>query len=159
MHSVEVSWFDKLPSPALKPWQNNYGLMMSREHTRPLSPHVGIYRWLMSNTLSILHRVTGFGLSFGLVLLVLWLWGLAYDATLFDMLTSFVGSWLGLLVMFGFTLAFYYHLGNGMRHLYWDMGKGFSLPEMMASGRLVLLFTVSMTIFTWAIVARKGGWL
>lgn len=131
---------------------------MSQLHeNRPLSPHVGIYRWQITNTLSILHRVTGFGLAFGLVPLALWLWAAAYDAALFTCMADALGSILGKICLFGWTLAFYYHLGNGIRHLNWDLGNGFKLDEMAASGRLVVVFALSLTIFTWAIVARNGG--
>ena len=131
--------------------------MQKIHDARPLSPHVGIYRWLMSNTLSILHRITGVGLSAGLVLLAAWLWSVAYSPEWFATLNGFFASWFGRLALFGFTVAFYYHLANGLRHLYWDMGKGFSLPDMMTSGRLVIVFTITMTLFTWVIAYRNMG--
>lgn len=124
---------------------------------RPLSPHVGIYRWQLSNGLSILHRITGFGLCFGLVLLVFWLWGVAYDEALFNLLQEWFGTILGKLFLFGWTAAFFYHLGNGIRHLNWDMGRGFALDEMAATGYLVLLFTACMTLFTWVLVIKHVG--
>ena len=129
---------------------------MSAQNQRPLSPHVGIYRWQISNTLSILHRVTGFGLSFGLVPLVLWLWGTAYDAALFNQMQHFFGLWAGKLLLLGWLAAFYYHLGNGIRHLYWDTGRGFALDDMKATGMLVVVFALSMTVFTLALLFSKG---
>lgn len=132
---------------------NHLGFLMSQiQSQRPLSPHLGIYRWLISNTLSILHRLTGFALAIGLVPLVLWLWGAAYAPELFDALRSLFGSIIGKLMLFGWTLAFYYHLGNGIRHLNWDLGRGFSLDTMLASGRIVIAFALSMTVLTWSIV-------
>lgn len=131
--------------------------MSSLYKNRPLSPHLGIYRWQMSNALSILHRVTGFGLTIGLIPLALWLWGAAYDPALFEALRGAFDSVAGKVFLFGWTLAFYYHLGNGIRHLNWDLGRGFSLPEMLASGQVVLAFAVSATVFTWAYVVRVGG--
>ena len=131
---------------------------MSQLHeNRPLSPHVGIYRWQITNTLSILHRITGFGLALGLVPFALWLWGAAYDAELFTCMMDCFGSILGKVALFGWTLAFYYHLGNGIRHLNWDIGNGFKLDEVTASGWLVVVFALSLTVFTWAIVAQNGG--
>ncbi len=124
---------------------------------RPLSPHLSIYRWLISNTLSILHRITGFGLSLGLIPFALWLYGAAYDPALFASLSGLFATIIGKIILFGWTLAFYYHLGNGMRHLNWDIGRGFSLPEMAASGKLVVVFSISMSIFTWVIVLQKVG--
>ncbi len=131
--------------------------MSNLNESRPLSPHLGIYRWQISNTLSILHRLTGFGLSLGLIPLSLWLWGAAYDTDLFHTLSTAAASPLGMFFLFGWTLAFYYHLGNGIRHLNWDIGRGFSIPEMTASGWVVVVFALSLTIFTWAYVAHTTG--
>jgi succinate dehydrogenase / fumarate reductase cytochrome b subunit len=124
---------------------------------RPLSPHLGIYRWQISNTLSILHRMTGFGLTLGLIPLSLWLWGAAYNPELYSWLQWAFSSLLGKLALFGWTLAFYYHLGNGIRHLNWDLGRGFGLNEMLQSGRLVIVFALSLTVFTWAYVYNNAG--
>jgi succinate dehydrogenase / fumarate reductase cytochrome b subunit len=126
-------------------------------HERPLSPHLSIYRWLISNSLSILHRMTGFGLTLGLIPLALWLWGAAYEPALFAALQGFFSSIIGMVMLFGWTLAFYYHLGNGIRHLNWDLGYGFGLEEMAASGRVVIVFALAMTVFTWAYVYHHGG--
>ena len=131
---------------------------MSQIHeNRPLSPHVGIYRWQITNTLSILHRMTGFGLTLGLIPLAAWIWGAAYDPVLFDWLAGAFASTVGNIMLFGWTLAFYYHLANGIRHLNWDIGKGFELDAVTSSGQLVVVFALSLTIFTWAMVAHHGG--
>jgi succinate dehydrogenase / fumarate reductase cytochrome b subunit len=131
---------------------------MSEIHkNRPLSPHLGIYRWQITNTLSILHRLTGFGLAIGLIPLALWLWGVAYEPALFTCMNELAGSILGKLFLFGWTLAFYYHLSNGLRHLNWDLGKGFDLSDVVASGRVVIAFALAMTVFTWSIIFKKMG--
>jgi succinate dehydrogenase / fumarate reductase cytochrome b subunit len=127
------------------------------KHDRPLSPHLGIYRWQISNTLSILHRLSGFGLTLGLIPLSLWLWGAAYEPNLFGWLQWAFGTLVGKAALFGWTLAFYYHLGNGIRHLNWDIGRGFELDELLESGRLVIAFALFLTIFTWAYVAHNAG--
>ena len=132
-------------------------IRMSHSHERPLSPHLGIYRWQISNTLSILHRLTGVALSIGLIPLALWLYGAAFSPDLYDCMTEVFSSILGKLALLGWTGAFYYHLGNGIRHLNWDIGRGFSLPEMTASGWVVVVFAISLTIFTWAYVAHTTG--
>lgn len=124
---------------------------------RPLSPHVGIYRWQITNTLSILHRISGFGLALGLIPLGLWLWAVAYDAELFTCLTDAFAAPLGKLMLMGWTLAFFYHLGNGLRHLNWDIGNGFSLDEVLASGRVVIAFAIGATVLTWALILQKVG--
>lgn len=130
---------------------------MSTPHERPLSPHLSIYRWQISNTLSILHRMTGCGLAIGLIPFSLWLYGAAYSPELFECVMAFFGSIVGKLMLLGWTFAFYYHLGNGIRHLNWDIGRGFALDEMVQSGRLVVAFSVCLTIFTWAYLAHNAG--
>ena len=120
--------------------------------SRPLSPHLSIYRWLITNTLSILHRITGVALSVGLVLVSAWLITAAWYPDTFAGIQDFLGSTVGQLFLFGWTAAFYYHLANGMRHLNWDMGRGFALDEVTSSGRLVIIFTVGMTLMTWVLV-------
>ena len=131
--------------------------MASPKEQRPLSPHLQVYRWQITNSLSILHRITGFGLTLGLIPLTLWLCAQAYAPDLLELLEGLFASLPGKLMLLGWTLAFYYHLGNGIRHLNWDIGRGFTLPQVLASGRLVVVFAVSMTIFTWALVAQKVG--
>lgn len=131
--------------------------MANIHENRPLSPHLGIYRWQITNTLSILHRISGFGLTLGLVPMALWLWGAAYSPVLFECMNALFISLVGKLALFGWTVAFYYHLGNGIRHLNWDIGKGFGLDEVLASGRIVIAFAISLSVFTWAVIARNGG--
>jgi succinate dehydrogenase / fumarate reductase, cytochrome b subunit len=131
---------------------------MSNIHeNRPLSPHLGIYRWQISNTLSILHRLTGVGLTLGLMPLALWLWGAAYNPELFAWMSMSFGTLFGKLLLTGWLLAFYYHLANGLRHLNWDLGYGFALDEMVASGRVVVVFALAMTVFTWAMIYKTVG--
>lgn len=131
--------------------------MHTPQNDRPLSPHLSVYRWQITNTLSILHRITGFGLALGLLLLAAWFITAAWCPDMFLTLQSFFASILGKLFLFGWTVAFYYHLGNGMRHLYWDMGRGFALDEVTSSGQLILVFTVSLTIFTWTMIWLRGA--
>lgn len=131
--------------------------MSSIHENRPLSPHVGIYRWQITNTLSILHRLTGLGLTIGLAPLTFWLWSLAYAPEWLVLFNDAARSIVGKVFLFGWTLAFYYHLGNGLRHLNWDMGKGFAIADVINSGRLVVIFAIAMSIFTWSIVAKNGG--
>src|ERR1700760_2437728 len=92
---------------------------------RPTSPHLGIYRWQIGNTLSILHRLTGAALAVGLMALSYWLVALASGPGSFAAASHRLGSPLGLLVIVGWTFSFLYHLLNGVRHLFWDAGKGF----------------------------------
>ncbi len=129
---------------------------MTQKPERPLSPHLSVYRWQITNTLSILHRVTGFGLALGLVPLALWLIGAAWCPTVFNLMLLFFSSIVGKLFLLGWTAAFFYHLGNGMRHLNWDMGRGFALAEVTASGQLIIVFTIALTVFTWVYIYNQG---
>lgn len=124
---------------------------------RPLSPHLGIYRWQISNTLSILHRMTGIALTIGTLLLAAWLWCAAYAPETHGMIREFFGSPFGLVMLFGWSVAFYYHLAAGIRHLFWDAGMGFNVPTMTRTGKLVIAFTVLATGGTWFYVLTKIG--
>jgi succinate dehydrogenase / fumarate reductase cytochrome b subunit len=124
---------------------------------RPLSPHLGIYRWQISNSLSILHRLTGVALTVGTLVLAVWLWCAAYAPETHAVLHRFFATPLGLFMLFGWSVAFYYHLGAGIRHLFWDMGLGFSVPVMTRTGKLVVLFTTFATAGTWAYIIHRMG--
>jgi succinate dehydrogenase / fumarate reductase cytochrome b subunit len=127
-------------------------------HPRPLSPHLQIYRQpLTAGVISILHRITGIGLSVGLLYLVCWLIAAASGLDAFDKLQSFNGSIIGKLLLFGWTVAFFYHLLNGIRHLSWDAGWGFELPTATKSGYVVLIGTVVLTLAAWVIGYYRMG--
>ena len=123
---------------------------------RPLSPHIQIYRWPLTMALSIVHRVTGLGLSLGLILVTWWLLALASGPEAFAMVQAVMGSWFGILVLFLWTLALYYHLGNGVRHLIWDAGYGFEIDVARNTGIAVLVFAGAMTVLTWLVIAIVG---
>lgn len=123
---------------------------------RPLSPHLQIYRWPLSMLLSILHRVTGIGLSLGLILMTWWLLALASGPEAFATVQAVMHSWLGILVLFLWTLSLYFHLASGVRHLVWDAGYGFELDVAANSGIAVLVFAGVMTVLTWLVIALAG---
>ncbi|HEX7388681.1 MAG TPA: succinate dehydrogenase, cytochrome b556 subunit, partial [Acidiphilium sp.] len=100
--------------------RNSTGAMVRR----PLSPHLQIYRPQISSTLSIFHRIAGIALSAGAVLLSLWLAAAATSAGAFAVAQWLVDSIIGMIILFGFTLALFYHFCNGIRHLMWDAGRG-----------------------------------
>ncbi len=116
---------------------------------RPTSPHLNIYRWQITMVLSILHRMTGIGLGVGAALMVAWLYVAAYSPANYAPLQEFMASITGCLLMLCWTAAFYFHLANGVRHLFWDMGKGFTIPQTTRSGWMVVIFTALMTGLTW----------
>ena len=116
---------------------------------RPLSPHLQIYRPQISTVLSILHRITGAGLSVGSLLLAVWLWSAAYSPEFYASFIELAGSIIGKIFLFGWTFAFYYHLCNGIRHLMWDVGYGYDIPTFTRTGFLVVIATFVLTGMTW----------
>jgi len=118
-------------------------------HDRPLSPHLQIYRWQITSVLSILHRLTGVALAIGTLVLVYWLIAAAMGVEEFATAQVLVGSFLGRLLLFGWSLALFYHLANGIRHLVWDMGAGFELATATRSGWAVLVVTLALTLAAW----------
>jgi succinate dehydrogenase / fumarate reductase cytochrome b subunit len=126
-------------------------------HPRPLSPHLQVYRPQLTSFTSILHRITGIGLAVGLLYLVCWLTAAASGLESFDRLQSFNGSILGRLLLFGWSVAFFYHLLNGIRHLAWDAGWGFELPAAYKTGYAVLIGTAVLTILAWVIGYYRMG--
>ncbi|MDA7989251.1 MAG: succinate dehydrogenase, cytochrome b556 subunit [Alphaproteobacteria bacterium] len=123
--------------------------MSDNERQRPVSPHLGWYRWQLTSLLSISHRVTGAALILGLLLLSLWTLAAGLGPGAYNFMSVVLGSWLGKLVLFGFTLAFFFHLLNGARHLCWDLVRGMELPQVYRSGYLVLALTVIFTLAAW----------
>ena len=122
---------------------------------RPLSPHLQVYRPQITSVMSITHRATGFFLSIGTLFLVAWLWAAAYDGEYFAFWQMAAKHWVGQLALLGWTFAFFYHLCNGIRHLFWDMGKGYELANVTRSGILVILTASIMTVLTWYFIATE----
>lgn len=116
---------------------------------RPLSPHLTIYRWPISMTLSILHRLTGVALSGGLVILTIWLLALSYGATAYEPVAALLGTLLGKLLLVAFSYAFFFHFCNGIRHLFWDVGKGFEMRQVVASAWSVVIASLALTLLFW----------
>jgi succinate dehydrogenase / fumarate reductase cytochrome b subunit len=125
--------------------------------TRPLSPHLSIYRPQITSFLSILHRITGVALYAGLVLLIVFLWVVAYSPANYDELHKCLSSFWGRLFLFGWTFALYFHLFNGIRHLFWDIGKGFSIPSVNRSGWAVVIFTFIASFISWIAAYHNAG--
>lgn len=116
---------------------------------RPLSPHLQVYRPQITSVLSISHRISGVVLGAGALLLTWWLVAAVEGPESFDQVQAIIGSWYGRLLIFGFTLAFFYHLCNGVRHLFWDLGYGLELRSVYRSGWVVMVLTVVLTLFSW----------
>lgn len=124
---------------------------------RPLSPHIQIYRPQITSLLSILHRITGVALTAGTLLLTYWLVAAAYGPGAFADAQALIGSWLGHLVLWGFTFAIFYHLANGIRHLAWDFGWGFELLQVRSTGIAVVAFAAGATLVTLLVAYSIGG--
>lgn len=113
---------------------------------RPTSPHVWLYRWQIGNTLSILHRITGAALALGLLALSYWFVSLAGGPDSYAAAARLLGSPVGLVVLLGWTFSFMFHLLNGVRHLFWDAGKGFERTPRHVSGWFAALGAVALTL-------------
>ncbi len=122
---------------------------MTEHSDRPLSPHLQVYRWQITMATSILHRLTGVVLAVGTLLLLYWLIALASGPEAFATAQAVIGSWLGLLLLFGWTAALVYHFLNGIRHLVWDAGYGLTLPVAQKSGWVVVIATAVLTVLIW----------
>ena len=115
---------------------------------RPLSPHMQIYRPQITSVLSILHRITGVGLTLGGILVVWWLVAAAASPGYFAFVDGIMTSWLGMLVLSGSLWALWFHTLNGIRHLVWDTGRGFDLAMVTKTGWAVVAGSVVLTLLT-----------
>jgi succinate dehydrogenase / fumarate reductase cytochrome b subunit len=123
----------------------------TKNAARPLSPHLQIYRPMLTMTMSIVHRITGIALYAGVLLLVWWLTAAATSDEYFNVVQGFFGHWFGRIVLFGFTWALIHHSLGGIRHLIWDMGLGFELPSVERGAQIVLAGGIIITILLWVI--------
>jgi succinate dehydrogenase / fumarate reductase, cytochrome b subunit len=113
---------------------------------RPLSPHLQIYKPQLTSVLSLLHRFTGLGLVAGAAALVAWLVAAAIGAAVFDRAQAIAGAWYGRALLFLWAFALFFHLANGIRHLFWDAGLGFELKTTYASGWAVVVVSLLLTL-------------
>jgi succinate dehydrogenase / fumarate reductase, cytochrome b subunit len=119
---------------------------------RPLSPHLLIYRWPITMVMSVLHRATGVVLSVGFIVLSTWLLSAADGAGSYDRFAELVQSAGGRVLLALLTFAFFLHLGSGLRHLVWDLGYGFEIPQANAGSWAVIAAACSLTILYWLIL-------
>jgi len=122
---------------------------------RPLSPHLQVYKPQLTSILSILHRGTGIVLSIGSIFLVSWILVLTLGESAYQIYSQLINNWFGKLVIFGFTFGLFYHLSNGIRHLFWDAGYGYDLKDAYISGFAVIFSSLSLTLITWLIIYFK----
>ena len=124
---------------------------------RPMSPHLDVWRWHITMASSIANRATGVALYVGALIGAAWAVALASGPDAYAGFKGLLGSPLGLVVMFGLTVSFFYHLANGIRHLVWDAGHGFDLKSANASAVFVFAFTAVASIVVWIIAAMTGA--
>ena len=126
-------------------------------HKRPLSPHLQVYNPQITTVMSILHRITGVVLALGSLGMLWVLISLSMGPEAFSAAQACIGSVFGRLTAFAFSLCLMYHLFNGVRHLFWDIGKGYDLATVTRSGLLVLALTVLSTTGLWLLATSNGG--
>ena len=113
---------------------------------RPLSPHLTVYRPQVTSVLSIFHRASGCFMALSMALIVWWFLAAATGVGYFDLVDGLMTSWIGGLIMIGSAAAFFYHLLNGLRHMWWDIGNGMEMDQVSQSGVAVLAGTAVLTI-------------
>jgi succinate dehydrogenase / fumarate reductase cytochrome b subunit len=124
---------------------------------RPLSPHLLLWRWHVTMAMSILTRVTGGAAYVGMFLLAGWALALVSGEEAYEAYMGILGSIPGKVVMFGFTLAIFLHLAGGLRHLIWDLGKGYAKGEANASAWASILFAIVASVAVWVIAGLTGA--
>ena len=125
---------------------------------RPLSPHLSVYRWQIQMVTSIVHRATGIALAVGTLLVVWGLFALASGPDAFAQVSAFCASWLGQLLLIGWTWSLAFHLLNGIRHLLQDVGLGYAPPTFVRNSWIVTIGSVVLTLLVWAcVLAQRGG--
>jgi succinate dehydrogenase / fumarate reductase cytochrome b subunit len=125
--------------------------------SRPLSPHLQIYRRGHTMVLSILHRATGIALSAGVLVLACWLLGVASGPEVYNALKARLDSWAGLVLLAGFAVAFWYHFVAGIRHLVFDTGRSLERAEARRSAIVVVVATLVRVAATlWAVLRQRG---
>ena len=118
---------------------------------RPISPHIQIYKPQLTSVVSITHRATGIFLCLGALVFAWWLAALAIGPEAFATVRSTLGSWLGRLFLLAWSFSFFFHLCNGIRHLFWDAGLGFDPGVAQASGKAVIAGSIALTIVAWIV--------
>ena len=124
---------------------------------RPLSPHLQIYRPMLTMMMSIVHRITGIALYFGTVIVAWWLLAAASGPAGYAKFEWFAGSIIGRLILFGYTWALIHHALGGVRHLIWDTGHGFGPNEREWLAAANLIGSIAITVILWVIALLALG--
>jgi succinate dehydrogenase / fumarate reductase cytochrome b subunit len=118
---------------------------------RPLSPHLSVYRPQITMTMSIVHRITGAALYFGTLLVAIWLMAAASSPESYDRVNWAFGTWLGQLILFGYTWALMHHMLGGVRHLIWDTGAGLEKHTASRIAWATLAGSIPLTVLIWVV--------
>jgi succinate dehydrogenase / fumarate reductase cytochrome b subunit len=149
------AFVDTLPGRPKSPRKRFEGTIEMSEagklRERPMSPHLSVWRWHITMATSILHRATGVALYIGALIAAGWAISLAKGPESYAWYKGLLGTPLGLIVMFGLTVSFFYHLANGIRHLVWDAGHGLDLKSANASAAFVIAFAAVASLAVWAV--------
>jgi len=129
---------------------------MTVSTNRPLSPFL-TYRWTLTMALSIVHRVTGVALYVGTLLMAWWLIAAASGPAAYATIQGFTSSWIGRLVLLGYTWALLHHMLGGVRHFIWDLGYGFGPSEREWLARATLIGSITLTVVIWVMAYAAGG--
>ena len=124
---------------------------MAYKDPRPLSPHLQVYRLPLLALISISHRSCGAILSGGAALLVILLTAAAVSPDAYEMIHQHLTAWYGTVVLIAITFALFFHMCNGIRHLFWDLGYGFELDTADLTAKLVIAGAAVLTAITWVI--------
>ncbi len=122
---------------------------MAKPPDRPMSPHLQVYRPQLTSVLSFAHRLTGLTLGLYSITLVAWLIAAAAGPQVFFSVQTLIGSALGQILLFAGTFSLFLHLCGGVRHLFWDSGRGFELRTIYASGWAVVAVSLVLTLLAW----------
>lgn len=133
--------------------------MSNGTQSRPLSPHLSVYKLIPTMVMSIMHRITGAALYFGTALVAWWLIAAASGEAYFDFVNDIFGSFIGRLILFGYTWALMHHMLGGIRHFVWDMGSGFDKHVSTKMAWATLAGSIILTILIWIVgyAVRMGG--
>lgn len=131
--------------------------MTSKPASRPLSPHLQVWKWTLTMALSILHRASGIALSIGTLMLVWMLVSAASGQMAYEHFRSFAASGIGQLMLFGWTGAIFFHLCSGIRHLLMDAGYLLTIPQADRAGKVIFIVSIALTLATWGTLKLFNG--
>jgi succinate dehydrogenase / fumarate reductase cytochrome b subunit len=131
--------------------------MTEQPSSRPLSPHLQVWKWTLTMAMSILHRASGIALAIGTLMIVWMLVAAASGQVAYDVFLKFSSSLLGQIMLFGWTAAIYFHMCSGIRHLLMDAGYLLTIPQAEKAGKIILIVAIAMTLATWGVLKLTAG--